>query len=47
VFALDIVGGRIASVSAIFNPDKLTHLGPVTDFESLRHLYRQGLRSKR
>jgi RNA polymerase sigma-70 factor (TIGR02957 family) len=47
VFALDIAGGRITSVSAIFNPDKLTHLGPVADFESLRDLYRQGLRSDR
>jgi hypothetical protein len=47
VFALDIAGGQITGVSAIFNPDKLTHLGPVTDFESLRHLYRHGLRSER
>jgi hypothetical protein len=47
VFALDIAGGQITGISAIFNPDKLTHLGPVADFESLRHLYRQGLRSDR
>jgi RNA polymerase sigma-70 factor (TIGR02957 family) len=45
VFALDIAGGEITGVSAIFNPDKLTHLGPVADFESLRHLYKQRLRS--
>ena len=47
VFALDIEGRQITGVSAIFNPDKLTHLGPVADFESLRHLYRQGLPSDR
>jgi RNA polymerase sigma-70 factor (TIGR02957 family) len=44
VFALDIAGGEITGVSAIFNPDKLTHVGPVADFESLRHLYKQRLR---
>ena len=47
VLALDIVGGEISSVSSVFNPEKLTHLGPVTDFESLRHLYREGLRSEK
>jgi RNA polymerase sigma-70 factor (ECF subfamily) len=31
VMALDIAGGQITSVSSIVNPDKLTHLGPVTD----------------
>jgi RNA polymerase sigma-70 factor (ECF subfamily) len=36
VMALDIVGGQITSVSSIVNPDKLTHLGPVTDDRSLR-----------
>jgi RNA polymerase sigma-70 factor (TIGR02957 family) len=35
VVALDIAGGRIASISAIVNPDKLTHLGPLGDFTSL------------
>jgi RNA polymerase sigma-70 factor (ECF subfamily) len=35
VLALDVADGRIASVSAIVNPDKLTHLGPVADFRSL------------
>jgi RNA polymerase sigma-70 factor (ECF subfamily) len=47
VFALDIAGGQITSVSSIFNPDKLAHLGPVADFESLLHLYRRALRSAR
>jgi RNA polymerase sigma-70 factor (TIGR02957 family) len=31
VVALDIAGGQITSISAIVNPDKLTHLGPVAD----------------
>jgi RNA polymerase sigma factor (sigma-70 family) len=35
VWALDIAGGQITSISAIVNPDKLTHLGPVADFRSL------------
>src|SRR5215208_872770 len=35
VLALDIAGGQITSISAIGNPDKLTHLGPVADFRSL------------
>jgi RNA polymerase sigma-70 factor (ECF subfamily) len=35
VWALDITGGQITSISAIVNPDKLTHLGPVADFRSL------------
>jgi RNA polymerase sigma-70 factor (TIGR02957 family) len=35
VFALDIAGGRIRSISGIVNPDKLTHLGPVADHKSL------------
>jgi hypothetical protein len=35
VLALDVVGGRIASINAVVNPDKLTHLGPVGDLASL------------
>jgi RNA polymerase sigma-70 factor (TIGR02957 family) len=35
VLALDIEGGQIASISSIFNPDKLAHLGPVADVQSL------------
>jgi hypothetical protein len=35
VCALDIAGGQITSISAIVNPDKLTHLGPIADFRSL------------
>jgi RNA polymerase sigma-70 factor (TIGR02957 family) len=47
VLALDIVGGEIKSVSSIFNPDKLTHLGPLADFESLLREWKTGLRSNR
>jgi RNA polymerase sigma-70 factor (TIGR02957 family) len=35
VMALDIAGGEIRGISSVVNPDKLTHLGPVTDFGSL------------
>jgi RNA polymerase sigma-70 factor (ECF subfamily) len=35
VWALDIAGGQITSISGIVNPDKLTHLGPVADIGSL------------
>jgi RNA polymerase sigma-70 factor (TIGR02957 family) len=35
VGALDIAGGQIMSISAIVNPDKLTHLGPLADYTSL------------
>jgi RNA polymerase sigma-70 factor (TIGR02957 family) len=35
VTALEIAGGQITSISAIVNPDKLAHLGPVGDFTSL------------
>jgi RNA polymerase sigma-70 factor (TIGR02957 family) len=34
VWALDIAGGQIRSISSIVNPDKLTHLGTVGDFRS-------------
>jgi RNA polymerase sigma-70 factor (ECF subfamily) len=35
VVALDMTGGQITSISAIVNPDKLAHLGPVGDLRSL------------
>jgi RNA polymerase sigma-70 factor (TIGR02957 family) len=35
VVALEVVGGQITSISAIVNPDKLTHLGPLADYTSL------------
>jgi RNA polymerase sigma-70 factor (TIGR02957 family) len=36
VVALEVAGGQVTSISAIVNPDKLTRLGPVGDFGSLR-----------
>jgi RNA polymerase sigma-70 factor (ECF subfamily) len=36
VMALDIEDGQVTNISSVVNPDKLTHLGPVADFESLR-----------
>ena len=35
VLILDVTGGRIQAVSAIANPDKLRHLGPVADVAAL------------
>jgi RNA polymerase sigma-70 factor (TIGR02957 family) len=35
VWALDTAGGQVTTISAIINPDKLTHLGPVADIKSL------------
>ena len=36
VVALEVAGGQVTSIHAIVNPDKLTRLGPVGDFGSLR-----------
>jgi RNA polymerase sigma-70 factor (ECF subfamily) len=36
VVALEFADGQITSINSIVNPDKLTHLGPVGDFTSLR-----------
>jgi RNA polymerase sigma factor (sigma-70 family) len=36
VVALEIAGGQVTSISAIVNPDKLAHLGPVGDWTSPR-----------
>jgi RNA polymerase sigma factor (sigma-70 family) len=36
VVALEVAGGQVTSISAILNPDKLTRLGPVGDFGSVR-----------
>ncbi|MGB0094160.1 MAG: RNA polymerase subunit sigma-24, partial [Solirubrobacteraceae bacterium] len=35
VLALDITGDQIRGISSIANPEKLTHLGPVGNLESL------------
>jgi hypothetical protein len=45
VLALDMTGGEITSVSSIFNPGKLAHLGPLADFESMLREWKSGLRS--
>ena len=36
VMILDVAEGQIQGVSAIVNPDKLRHLGPVADLRALR-----------
>jgi RNA polymerase sigma-70 factor (ECF subfamily) len=35
VWSLDIVSGEVRGVRSVVNPDKLGHLGPVGDFESV------------
>jgi RNA polymerase sigma-70 factor, ECF subfamily len=35
VAILDIAEGQIQGVSAVVNPDKLQHLGPVADLRAL------------
>ncbi len=32
VMSFEVVGGRIATIRSIVNPDKLDHLGPVESF---------------
>lgn len=41
VWALGIADGQITSIGVVVNPDKLTHLGPIADFESLLRSSRQ------
>jgi hypothetical protein len=41
VFTLDIADGRVQTVRSILNPDKLRHLGPVSDV-ALRGVPREG-----
>jgi RNA polymerase sigma-70 factor (TIGR02957 family) len=41
VLALEIAGGQIKSIRSIVNPDKLRHLGPLADYESLIRSARQ------
>jgi len=36
VFALEISGGAIQSIRSVVNPDKLRHLGPVSDLALIR-----------
>jgi RNA polymerase sigma-70 factor (ECF subfamily) len=35
VFSLDIIDGTVQTVRSVINPDKLRHLGPVTDVYAL------------
>ena len=35
VFALDIADGMIQAIRAVVNPDKLGHIGPVSDLARL------------
>jgi RNA polymerase sigma-70 factor (ECF subfamily) len=35
VFALDVTDGRVQAIRAVVNPDKLGHLGPVSDLARL------------
>ncbi len=35
VFALQIADGRVQALSSVVNPDKLGHLGPLTDYAAL------------
>jgi RNA polymerase sigma-70 factor (ECF subfamily) len=35
VFELDIADGQVQAIRAVVNPDKLAHLGPVSDVARL------------
>jgi len=35
VMAVEVAEGRVTSISSVVNPDKLAHLGPLADYESL------------
>jgi RNA polymerase sigma-70 factor (ECF subfamily) len=35
VMSLDVAEGQIQGVNSIINPDKLQHLGPLTDLDAL------------
>jgi len=35
VMALDVADGRVQAIRSVVNPDKLAHLGPLTDYGSL------------
>jgi RNA polymerase sigma-70 factor (ECF subfamily) len=37
VFALDIADGAVQVVRSVINPDKLQHLGPLSDWARLSH----------
>jgi RNA polymerase sigma-70 factor (ECF subfamily) len=45
VMALDIVGNQVTGIQGVVNPDKLAHLGPVADLNSLLKSLRANKRS--
>jgi RNA polymerase sigma-70 factor, ECF subfamily len=42
---LDVLGGRIQTIRALVNPDKLGHLGPVADAWAIAREVKQARRS--
>jgi RNA polymerase sigma-70 factor (ECF subfamily) len=42
VVALDIASGQITSINSIVNPDKLAHLGPTADLDSMLRTHAPG-----
>ncbi|MFJ6835563.1 RNA polymerase sigma-70 factor [Streptomyces sp. NPDC091209] len=44
ILALDVLDGRIQAIRAVINPDKLGHLGPVTDVWAVDREVRQARR---
>jgi RNA polymerase sigma-70 factor (ECF subfamily) len=40
VFSLDIADGQVQTIRSVINPEKLHHLGPLADLESLRRRLR-------
>jgi RNA polymerase sigma-70 factor, ECF subfamily len=44
---LDVLGGRIQTIRAVINPDKLGHLGPVADAWALSREAREARRTER
>jgi RNA polymerase sigma factor (sigma-70 family) len=49
VFALDVADGLVQAIRSVVNPDKLGHIGPVSDVARLpeKELVRVGVRSRR
>jgi RNA polymerase sigma-70 factor (ECF subfamily) len=41
---LDVLGGRIQTIRAVLNPDKLRHIGPVADAWAVNREMRQARR---
>lgn len=47
VFTLDIAGGAVSTVRSVINPDKLRHLGPLSDVRALLRRSRESARRLR